>query len=385
MPEAAHRAGGDDDLVGLLQAVIRHPTEDPPGREIELARYVHAWLEARGVSSAIDEFAPGRANVLGRVAGAGALPALVFSAHLDTMPAGEGEWTHAPFAGEIADGRVYGRGAADMKGGLAAMMEAARRVAADAAGLRGDLLLALSAGESSRCLGARRFVSTGVLAGAGAMLVSEPSGLRVLVAEKGALWLRLTAAGRPGHASGAEGSSGAGDNAIVKLVDALERLRATALPGEAHPLLGRASLAIGTIRGGRAVNLTPDAAEAEVDIRYPPSTDAQTILEAVRAAAGGGVGLEVIDDKPPLEVSADHPFVTACLEACRGVLGDVPAPGGVSYFSDANVLCPALGIPRAIIGPGALGMSGQRDEHVEIAKLEAAAEIFERLARRWLR
>jgi len=94
--------------------------------------------------------------------------------------------------------------------------------------------------------------------------------------------------------------------------------------------------------------------------------------------------VEVIDDKPPVVVPADHPFVATCLDACRGVLGEAAAPAGVSYFSDANVLCPALGVPRAIIGPGALGMSGQRDEHVEIAKLEAAADIYERIARRWL-
>jgi succinyl-diaminopimelate desuccinylase len=173
-------------------------------------------------------------------------------------------------------------------------------------------------------------------------------------------------------------------NAIDRLLDALLRLRTVELPGAEHALLGRPTLSVGTVTGGRAVNLTPDLAEAQVDVRYLPGTQRAAIVGAVRDTVGEGIAIDVVDDKPPVEAPADHPFVRVCLEAVGKVRGTVEPPGGVSYFSDSNVLCPALGIPRAIIGPGALGMSGQRDEHVAVRDLVAAAEIFEHVARRWL-
>ncbi len=365
------------DVAALTAALVRHRTEDPPGREIELARFVCDALRASGIEASVDEFAPGRANVLGRIAG-GHAPALVFSAHLDTMPAGnEDAWSRPPFEGRIESGLLYGRGAADMKGGLAAMLSAAGALAE--AQLAGDLLLALSAGESSSCLGARRFVDTGALAGAGAILVSEPSSMRALTAEAGALWLRLVASGAPGHASG-----GGGDSAVERLVDAVISLRAAELPGGEHPLLGRASVSVGTFHGGTAVNLTPDRAAAENDVRYLPGTRQGELLDAVGGAVGEGVAVEVIDDKPPVETSADHPFVAACLAALESWSGRSHTPGGARYFSDSNVLCPALGVPRVIIGPGGLGMSGQRDEHVALDDLRAAAKLYEAIARGWL-
>ncbi len=369
-----------EELVELLRSIIRVPTEDPPGREIELARHVHQTLLGWGLRSELDEFSPGRANVVARLGAPGPRPALAFSAHLDTMPAGSSPWRHPPFAADEADGRVYGRGAADMKGGLAAMMHAAERLAHGASALQGELVLAFSAGESSSCLGAKRLVETGALRGVGAILVSEPSSLRVLVAEKGALWVKAVAKGTPGHASGAAAKTGAGDNAILRIVDCVGALREMRFGSAGHALLGEPDLRFGTVQGGSAVNLTPDHAELGIDVRYLPGMTRAQILEVLQERVGADVALETMDDKPPVEVCADHPFVLACLAACRAVLGTVDPPGGAAYFSDSNVLCPALGVPRVIVGPGELGMSGQRDEHVEVAKLIAATEIYVRLA-----
>lgn len=368
------------ELVDTLKAILRFPTEDPPGGELALARHIEQSLKAWAIPAVVDEFAPGRANVLARIGDAGSAKRLIFSAHLDTMPVGSGEWTHGPFAAHEVGGRIYGRGAADMKGGVAAMIFALKRLAQHARELGGELVLALSAGESSSCLGAKRFVYTGALAGAQAILVSEPSSLNVLVAETGALWLKAHATGTPGHASGAGGSCGTGDNAILKIADCINALRNLDFAVEPHPLLGLPALRFGTVEGGSAINLTPDQAALGIDIRYLPGMRAEAIVKMLQTHAGHEIHFEVIDDKPPVEVPVEHEFVTTCSEACRETLANVPPAGGVAYFSDSNVLCPALGIPRVIIGPGELGMSGQRDEYVEIDKLAAAVEIYSRIA-----
>jgi succinyl-diaminopimelate desuccinylase len=280
-----------------------------------------------------------------------------------------------------------------MKGGLAAMMAAAQRLAREGLPLRGDLILAFSAGESSNGLGAKQMVADGSLEGAGALLISEPTTLKIVVAEKGALWLKAIATGMPGHPSGAGGSQGTGDNAILKLVNFINRLRDVKPETYVHPLLGRPTTDVNTIAGGSAINLTPDHAELALDIRYLPGMSAEAILSDLRAVADSGgleIAFEILDDKPPVETPADHPFVRLCQGSYRASLGRRSEPGrsegaeaplgGASYFSDAAVLCPALGLPRVIIGPGEMGMSGQRDEYVCVEKLVAAADIYVEIA-----
>ena len=267
-----------------------------------------------------------------------------------------------------------------MKSGMAAMIVAAERLVASGARLSGDLVLAFSAGESSNCLGARRFVETHALAGCGAMLVSEPSSMEVLLAEKGALWLRLTAHGKAGHTSGNEGVTGGGANAVDRMTDALVALRSFRFAEAEHPLLGRPSLSVGTIRGGSVVNLTPDRCEAEIDLRILPGMAPEEVEAAIARHLGSDIAVERIDFKPPVETAADHPFAAACLKA----MGEGAKPRGASYYSDATVLTPAFDLPMVIIGPGEMGMSGQTDEYCDLARLERAAETFEAIARDWL-
>lgn len=363
------------EAADLLAGLARCPSPDPPGNEAEVAGFLAGWLGANGFDVTTDEFQPGRLNVLARLKG-GTAPALIFSAHTDTMPAGDSDaWTHPPFAAEVADGKLYGRGAADMKGGLAAMAAAALKLKRATAALPGDVILAFSAGESSSCLGAKRMVERGDLAGAGALLVSEPSSMQVLIAETGALWLEARATGTPGHAS-----AGGGDNAILKLIDFLDRVRGNPFAQETHPLLGAASLAINTIGGGGAVNLTPDTATATLDIRTVPGMTTAGVLAVLGDIAGVGIDFRVLDDKPSIVTDPDSPFVARCQAALAAVRPGAAAPAGVSYFSDSCVLAPALDVPRVIIGPGEAGMSGQRDEWVSLEAVYDAAAVYAAIA-----
>lgn len=370
---------GAFDPIGFLQRLVAMETCDPPGREIEIATLVHDELRAHGIEAELDEFAPGRANVLGRVPGTGVKAPLVLSAHLDTVPVGSVPWSFPPFSGAVRDGRVLGRGTADMKSAVAAMIATAVELTKRAAPLAGDVLLAFSAGESSNCLGAKRFVERGFQQRIGALLIGEPSSLDVIVAEKAALWLRATARGRSGHVSGDPGV-----NAIRVMMDYLGGLDTLALPAPEHPLLDGPTLRVGTIAGGSAVNVTPDTCTAEIDVRLAPGIDPQSVVALLQAAAPAEIAVEMTDFKPAVESAPDSPFVTLCAEACRAETNRASAVKGVSYFSDATVLAAGLDVPFAIVGPGDLGMSGQPDESVSVDNVLAVARIYRRVAERWL-
>ena len=370
--------------MALLQRLIQFPTEDPPGYEIEMARFLCETLEGWGISAELDEFLPNRANVIGRVKGNGSQPSLIFSAHIDTMTVGTQAWQHHPFAGDIEDGKLYGRGASDMKSGMAAMMMAAKKIAESDMPLTGDLILAFTAGESSNCLGAKRMVETDALTDAGAIIVSEPSSLQLLIAEAGTWWVKAIAKGEQGHGSGIQAGTKSSRSAILKLVDFIQKLQTFAFDVPDHPLLGQPTISIGLISGGTAVNQTPDHAECAIDIRFLPGMDESMMLAALQTFAGDDITFETIDLKPVIEIAADHPLVALCEKACRDQLGTITVPGGVFYYSDAVIFTPALNIPRVILGPGELGMSGSRDEYVEIGKLVKSAEIFQQIAHDYL-
>jgi succinyl-diaminopimelate desuccinylase len=366
------------DPVPLLQDLIRIPSSEPPGGELPVAVRVSDALRQIGIETRLDEFLPGRANVLGRIRGSGEKPALVFSAHLDTLPPGGG-WTRDPFSGAIEDGRVHGRGAADMKSAVAAFVAASAELAQRPVPLKGDVLLLLTAGESANCIGARRFVAEGIQGQIGAFLCGEPSGLQLVTVEKAILWAKVTARGEVGHVSGAGGV-----NAIFRMVDALATVRALRLETPTHPLLDGPSPSVGLIRGGTAVNLTPDICEAEIDVRFAPGPGPEAVLAQLRSVLPDGVTIEITDFKPAVEEPSDSPFVRLCAAAVRSVTGVTPRCLGVSYFSDAAILLDGHKAPFCILGPGRLGDSGTVDESVSAADVRTAARIYVTIAEEWL-
>ncbi|RVH60381.1 M20 family peptidase [Sinorhizobium meliloti] len=365
--------------IEFLQKVVSIDSCDPPGGELEIARLVHEQLLMLGVESELDEFLPGRANVLGRIRGSGEKSAFVLSSHMDTVPVGTVSWKRPPFSGEIEDGRLYGRGATDMKSALVSMIGAANSLVKKAHLLKGDVILAFTAGESANLLGARRFIEQGLKNEIGAFLCGEPSGLDLIIVEKAALWLRATATGRLGHVSGA-----AGINAIDVIHEFLGRLKGVELDCPPHPLLDEPTIRVGRIEGGSAVNLTPDHCIVDFDIRLPPGVDHLQIVKLVEGIAPENVTISILDFKPAIESLPDDDFVQLCSEVCTRHRSVTPAIRGVSYYSDGTVLLEGLSVPFAIIGPGDLGLSGQPDESVAIDNVLKAISIYEDVAVAWL-
>jgi succinyl-diaminopimelate desuccinylase len=367
-------------VVELTRALVRTKTINPPGDEAAAAELVGARLEAAGFAVEAYELAPSRTGLVARGPGASERPALCLTAHLDTVPLGRAEWSRDPLAGEIDGDRLYGRGTSDMKGGLAAIVVAAERVAALGTGDAG-LELVLCAGEETGCEGARQIAGAGgALGRAGAVLVAEPTSNYPCTAHKGVVWLDARTSGRTAHGSMPE----LGDNAVYKLARAITALERFELPPAAHQLLGEPTLSVGTVAGGMNVNSVPDAATAGIDIRTVPGLGEDEAIEAVAQLLGDEVHLQTRVKLPPVVTDPGDPWVAGVYEVMAPLVGERPAPRGLAYFTDASVLTPAYGSPPTIIcGPGYAAQAHQTDEHCSIANLEAAAEGFFEIGRRW--
>lgn len=371
----------EDSVVKLLQRAIQIESTNPPGNELDLARWLADYFAQAGVEAELLEYEGKHANLVVRLRGSGKRPALIFSAHMDTVPVGEVPWMFPPFSGILHEGKIYGRGAADMKGGLAAMAEATVILARSGISLGGDLIVAFTYDETHGLRGAKRMVEGGYLEGAGAVLVSEPSTLDVFIAEKGALWLKCRAKGKTAHGSMPQ----LGQNAILGMVHFLHRVEESLdLSADPYPLLSEPTFTVGTIRGGVTINVIPDTCETELDIRLVPGMDYQKVVQQVRELGEGRVEVEVLDWKRPVESDPDAEIVGLSLQAVEEVTGLPRQPKGVSYYTDGSVIANSLQIPMVIIGPADTGMTHQPNECVDVSRLVEAVKIYLLIATRYL-
>jgi succinyl-diaminopimelate desuccinylase len=370
----------DAPVVALTRELVRTETINPPGHEGRAASVVAQRLEDAGFEVAAHDLEPGRPNIVARWPGRGDEPALCLTGHLDTVQLGGAEWNHDPLAAEVDGDRLFGRGTSDMKGGAAAIVVAAERVAALGRG-RAGLELVLTAAEETGCLGALSLArADGALGRAGAMLVAEPTTNEPCVAHKGVVWLDLVAQGRTAHGS----MPHLGDNAIHKLARAITRLEGFRFDAAPHDLLGEPTLNVGTASGGININSVPDRATAGLDVRTVPGQTADDVIAQIAAAAGDEVHVDTRLALDPVDTDPADAWVATVVEVMSPLAGTDGAPKGLAYFTDASALAPAYGTPPTVIcGPGDADQAHRTDESCSVAALEAAAEGFFEIARRW--
>ena len=363
----------------LTRRLMAIDTCNPPGNEAALAACLAELLEPAGFAITRHEHAPGRVSLVARLAGGGAAAPLCLCGHGDTVPLGAAAWSRPPLEPRVENGRLYGRGASDMKSGVAALTWAGLRLA----GMprpRAGLTLVYCADEENGCRGSRFLAQDPSRIGPiGALVVAEPSANQPWLGHKGVLWLRARFIGKAAHASMPQ----AGDNAIYKAARAVAALETMDLSAWEHPHLGRPTRNVGTISGGTRINMVPDAAELTLDIRSLPGMDHARLLDLARAAAPEAAW-EVLDDTQSLWTDPDHPWVRQAWAVTREVTGRTPTPGGAPYFTDAAHLVPALGHPPCLIlGPGQPDQAHQTDEWCDLEAIDHAAHIYLELARRW--
>lgn len=390
----------EHDVVALCRRLIRIPSENPPGDMRAVAGFVAETLSAWKLEPEWLEPAPGRVNLLASI-GPDHGPTLVFNGHLDVVPAGDAErWARAPFGGEFAEGLIWGRGAVDMKGGVAALMTAFRSLAA--ADLPGRIVLALVPDEETGGAWGTRWLLEQARFHADGALIAEPSGPGIsTIGQRGALWLKVRSRGAPAHGSL---SPYAGTNAISKLVDALPIFTSLAgrtgeFPVALHDMLRRSkahmhSLAggdatqaldhvtvnVGTIHGGTKVNVVPEEAVAEVDIRVPLGCSTAAIRAEIESAlASRDVTIDVSDMSEPNYTSPSARVARALVSAVEAAAGR-----GLEFIlqwatSDARHFR-AAGIPAVQYGPWGQGIHGF-DEAVHADHLLHCASVYTALGR----
>lgn len=377
---AALQAINDDELIQLTRDLIRIDSVNPPGNEQAVAEMLASRARDWGLEAEIRTVAAGRPNVLVRIPGAGQAPTLLYLGHLDTVPPGEVPWVYPPLSAELAEGRIWGRGAADMKSGLAAMLVAMAALKRANVSLPGDLVLVAVVGEEVDCAGSKHFLAERGMDNVGWLVISEPTANDFVVAHRGALWVEATTYGKTAHGS----MPHLGVNAILGMLELVHRLRGWEHPWTPHPLLAPPTLSVNTIDGGVKTNVIPDTCRATIDMRTLPGQQHPEILESLqRLAAEVAAGqpdlraeIRAVNDEPPVETPTDHPLIVAAQRAAERTLGGQRRVRAATYYTDASVLQPPTGVPTLIVGPGEDGQAHQPNEWVAVDALCLAARLF---------
>jgi acetylornithine deacetylase len=374
-----------DPSVQLARDLVAIDSVNPslvPGAagEAEIASAIAEHMRRIGLDVVIQEAAPDRPNVIGVLEGRAPGQSLMLCGHIDTVGV---DGMDAPFAPEIRDGRLYGRGSQDMKGGVAAMIDAAR-VAKDRGFVRGRLIVAAVVDEEYASMGADALVKEWTADGA---VVTEPTDLHVAIGHKGFAWIDVITRGRAAHGSRPHD----GRDAIMRMGRVLHRLEAldrTLQSGTPHPILGTGSLHASTISGGRELSSYPDVCRLQMERRTVGTESGETALAEVSAILDAlrredhefEAGAQLTFARPPYELPAEHRLPRLLLDAATA-LGAQSAKVGMSFWTDAAVLG-AAGIPAVLFGPGGAGLHS-REEYVTTNDVVTCRDALSRLIEAW--
>lgn len=368
-PDPLSRQSIQELLCELIGIPSVNPDIAPEERhdEAQIATFAAGWLNANGVRAWTDEVASGRLNCVGQTRDDG--PALVFCAHLDTV--GTQGMTIPPFEPSVQDGRVYGRGAYDMKGGAAALMSAA--AAAARTGLPGRVLVSLVCDEEYASIGAEHFVKQYPAA---ACVVTEPSEGKLILAHKGFVWAEIVTTGRAAHGSRWDlGVSAIGK--MGRIITALDLFDHLELRRRTHPMLGSASQHCTMVRGGSGLSTYAAECRLEVERRTLPGESPELVLGELRhviAAAGEDAEVSLRLERPPLVCDRDAAIARSVRTAAARVTGCPPEEAGVGYWMDAALFA-AAGIPTVNYGPGGAG-AHEAVERVDLDSVVNCARVL---------
>jgi len=383
----------EGELVELTRDLIRIPSVVRPGEpgatEAAVAAYVERWLRREGFEVEVHEVAPGRPNVLAWVGEANG-PSLLLEGHTDVVTEGNAaEWRYAPFGADLVEGRIYGRGSADMKSGLAAAMIAAAAIKRSGARLGGRLVVGALVDEEGDMIGAKHLCTTALGRALTAAIICEPEQNELCLEQRGVVWARVTARGRMAHGAMPE----AGVNpisalgALLREVPALERQLRRLCRRSPHlrPPTVTPTIVQAPVQGVPQSNVIPSVAQATLDVRLTPGPDGDAVAKeidvacqrAMDAVPGATVEWQPVNGfRLATRVERSEPLVRAMVRGVRQATGQAPRFGGVPGSTDGTILRMTLGIPIVTCGPGNRLIPHQVDEYVEVSELVDAAKIY---------
>jgi succinyl-diaminopimelate desuccinylase len=382
------------DPIPLLKDLVSIPSVNPMGRDLagdeyyetRLSDYLDSYFRRENIPFERIEVAPGRTNILARCDSPASAVTVLMDAHQDTVPV-DG-MVIPPYEPTIENGKLYGRGSCDIKGGGAAMLAAFTRLAKEQPPKRANVVLSLSVDEEATSLGINHLVAH-MASGSSAYrllpkppdisVVAEPTELDIVVAHRGAVRWQIHTAGRACHSSKPQ----EGINAIYRMARVIEQLErfAAQLPGSkpAHRLCGPATLSVGLIAGGLSVNVVPDHCVIDIDRRVIPGEDRDEVIEEVRRFLQSNLDFDVTFDppfiaSPALDDDLNSPWSDRMLDTIERIAGP-KRKIGVAYGTHASRIA-AAGFPAFVFGPGNIAQAHTKDEWVDVEQVRQAAEIY---------
>jgi succinyl-diaminopimelate desuccinylase len=404
-----------EELIRLTQDLIRIPSvrsQKEGSNEEKVAIFLSHLLEEMGLDVVVEEVEPGSPNVIAVLQGEGDGPCLMFECHTDVVTEGDAsEWKYGPFEGKLAGNRIYGRGACDTKGNLAAAIKAVQAISQSGTPFKGRILLGILVDEEGMMSGVKHFIRQGWANGVHAAIVCEPVDNHLCITQKGALRAELMTVGKMSHGA----MPLAGLNPIPPMISILEKMRQ--LEEEEIERLGKnvflgypsitPTVLQAPVKGEPQLNVIPYQCRALLDIRTVPgqphealkkqledivreeeksvnaslgSGPLREIRETLEAGLSKGISfqskLNVFEDRPWTKTSREERIVQAASKAIQSITGREPAYGGVLGATDGTFLSAWAGIPIVTIGAGKWMIPHQKDEWVSVEELELTARIY---------
>lgn len=373
-------------VARLLADLVRIPSVNENAEQADrdraergVAEFLEQWLTRRlGMVVSRIPLAPGRDNLVAHWPDQTGAGSFALQAHMDTVSVRG--MTVDPFAAEVRDGRMWGRGTCDTKGSMAAFLSALETARLRGRRFTDKVYFVATVAEETGCKGASALTAAGFKVDG--MIVGEPTLCTAVTAHKGTSWNRLTAAGRSCHASMPQH----GHNAIYAMATALRFIEDRYIPGlsaQVHPLLGSPTLSVGVIQGGVATNIVPDRCMANLDFRLLPGQDPGAWIDRFMCGLGAAVPdesftVENIHNQPGVETPIETPWVRNVLAGCARISGR-SEPAGVTYYTDAGPFH-AAGISCVVFGPGDIAQAHTEAEFLDLEQLYVATET----AMEWL-
>ncbi|NHJ13335.1 MAG: M20 family peptidase [Candidatus Thorarchaeota archaeon] len=361
-------------LLALLRDLVATNSENPPGKEEEVAKVLRCHMEDHGI--ACKSVGPKERPNLIFYSQEDETGSLVMHGHMDTVPVGPVEaWDYDPFGAELVDGLIYGRGVCDMKGPLSALAEAL--ILYTDSGGKEPLLFLATSDEESGCSGAEEIVQSQLLRSVSFGVCAEPTDLNILVGEKGMFWSRIVATGKSAHGSRPQ----EGVNAIQLCIEGLSVLLASEYPFEPDELMGSPTLNVGLAKGGVKINVVPDHCEIHLDMRTVKGQTPESVLEEMNsrlesAGLASRVKVEYIHGKPAVLTPVDSRIVKVGCEVVEQITGIRPTLGAATYGTDCSVLQPKGGITNIVCGPGSIEQAHQPNEFIRMNQLLQSVDVY---------
>ncbi len=379
----------EQEKIQILQDIIRIQTI--AANEKEVADYLAKLFKKYDIPTQEIIYSEGRSQLIATLEGTEKGATIGLCGHMDVVPIGDAPWKFDPFSAQIDDGKMYGRGASDMKGGLVACALALIKIKEDNTPFAGTIRFIATVGEETAAIGAGKLVKDGHAEGLDALVIAEPSGLQVMVAHKGALWVRFTTYGKTAHGSMPQ----LGINAIEHmrlLVDEFNKRfdfsKAT------NPMLGTSTASLNLFQSGKQTNVIPDRCVTEFDIRTVPVQDHSKMVaefnamltELAARIPDFKAEVEVINDLPPIHTNESDKLVKLALEIGSDLLKTELQPTFLPGYTDASQFIkgnPKL--PIIVFGPGQGNTAHQTDEYITVESYLQGIEALERVALGYLK